>query len=372
MNAPYLETVQTQEGWQAMFAFQVFHRPADEWLAMRWGFNAGALLDEALDRYKLFIESQSMSEAAFLESDQPDRTLAMRGMNLPGQGLQMALIGKASSPEKPMALQAAKDYAREIYSIFPHDFILQPAETKTDYDRLYGKDFFAKHPRAASIQRGMAFIPSLHNNQYLSGLWQSSPRAHEQVWRALSNMPQTTMLNIVIQPSILYEGEKEMLLEAKKIAKETEQDEDDTEEAEPKEKKPEETIFSDYIAWADTYIKRRLAPWKKFFLLQIHLLADGAVDENLLRSIGSAVTREMNGTSLPGFQIARPNSADEEKDWREKIRSLDFLSSPMHINDLADLDEVFAVFRFPYRPEAGLPGANFISAVKDPPTDPPG
>ena len=55
MNTPYLETVQTLQGWQATFAFQVFHRPAEESLAMRWGFNAGALLDEALDRNRLFI-----------------------------------------------------------------------------------------------------------------------------------------------------------------------------------------------------------------------------------------------------------------------------------------------------------------------------
>lgn len=365
MNAPYLETIQTQEGWQAIFAFQVFHRPAAEWLAMRWGFNAGALLEEALERYKLFIESQSLSETAFLANDQPDRTLAMRGMNLPGKGLQMALLGKATSPEKSQAALAARDYAREIFSVFPHDFILVPAESKTDYDRLYGKDFFARSPQAASIQRGAAYMPPMPH-QYFTGFWQSGPRANEQVWRALSNMPQTAMLNIVIQPSTLYEGEKKMLLEAKKIPAKTGRAEDE-DEAEQEEKKREESIFSDYMAWADAYIKRRLTLWKKFFLLQVHVLVDGAADENLLRSIGSTITRDSKDASMPGFQIVRPNSADEEKAWRERIRALDFLPSSMHIHDLADVDEAFAVFRLPYRPDAGLPGANFISAVKEPP-----
>ena len=55
MNIPYLETIQKQEGWQTTFAFQVFHRPAAEWLSMRWGFNAGALLDEALDRFGFLL-----------------------------------------------------------------------------------------------------------------------------------------------------------------------------------------------------------------------------------------------------------------------------------------------------------------------------
>ena len=368
MNTPYLETTQKQEGWQATFAFQVFHRPAAEWLSMRWGFNAGALLDEALDRYRLFIESQSLSEAAFLANDQlADRTLTLRGINLVGKGLQMALLGKATAAEKTQAQQAAKDYAREIFSIFPHDFITQPVEEKIDYDRLYGKDFFARNPQAASIQRASAFIPPLEKHQYFSGLWQSSQRANEQVWRALSNMPKAAMLNITLQPSIMYEGEKKMLLDTKKAIADILADFDEDEEYER-----EENIFAGHLAWAETYIKRRLVPWKKFFQLQIHVLVDGAVDENLLRSIGSTITRDSNDNSMPGFQILRPNSQDEEKEWRERIRSLDFVTTSMHINDLVDVDEAFAVFRLPYYPEAGLPGANFISAVTDPPTPPSG
>lgn len=335
-----------------MFAFRVFHRPAEEWLAMRWGFNASALLEEALDRYSLFIESQALSEAAFLANDRPGRALVMRGMNLPGQGLQMALLGKAASPEKPLALQAAKDYAREISSIFPHDFILQPAEEKADYEGLIGRGFLAERPQIALIQRGKTVLPPIHNHQYFTGFWQSSPRGNEQVWRALSNMQPAAMLNIILQPAILFEGEKEVLLDAKKRKPRNGQ---------------EAGIFSPYVVWADEYIERRLAPWKKFFLLQIHVLVDGIVDENLLRSIGAAITRDMNGASLPGFQIVRPNSAEEAAEWRGRIRVMDFLPPQMHITDLADLDEVFSVFRFPYRPETGLPGANFISAVKDPP-----
>ena len=366
MNIPYLETVQTHQGWQATFAFQVFHRPAAEWLAMRWGFNAGALLDEALDRYRLFIESQSVSEAGLLANEQSaDFTLTIRGINLPGEGLQMALLGKANASEKAQAQQAARDYAREIFSIFPHDFFLQPAEEKADHDRLYGKNFFAKSPQAAAIQRAMVLIPPLEKHQYFSGVWQSSSRANEQVWRALSNMPKTAMLNITIQPSILYESEKKMLLDAKSTIAEL--------KAEPspkKEDKSEERVHSDHLTWAENYIKRRLTPWKKFFQLQVHILVDGPVDDNLLRSIGATLTRDISDNLLPGFQILRPNSKEDEKEWRERIRVLDFVTTSMHINDIADVDEVFDVFRLPFRPEAGLPGANFISAEKESPAPP--
>ncbi|MBE0670050.1 MAG: hypothetical protein IH588_05650, partial [Anaerolineales bacterium] len=54
-----------------------------------------------------------------------------------------------------------------------------------------------------------------------------------------------------------------------------------------------------------------------------------------------------------------------EKEWCERIRLLDFAPASIHFNELADVEETFAVFRFPYRPETGLPGAHFISAVKD-------
>jgi len=367
MNEPYLDTVQTREGWQTTFAFQIFHLPAAEWLAMRWGFNAGALLDEALDRYKLFIESQALSEASFLANDQPaNRTLTLRGINFPEAGLQMALLGKASALEKALAQQAARDYAREIFSIFPHDFITKPAEEKADYDRLYGREFFSKSPQAASIQRAMAFIPLMEKHQYISGTWQSSQRANEQVWRALSNMQKPAMLNITMQPDIMYEGEKQMLMDAKQWIEDLKSEKDDDDENEQQ----DALTYSAYLAWAEGYIRRRLTPWKKFFQLQIHVLVDGPVDENLLRSIGSTITRESNDNLLPGFQILRPNSREEEKEWRERIRSLDFVAHAIHINDLVDIDEAFAVFRLPYRPEAGLPGANFISAVKGLPTPP--
>lgn len=369
MNAPYIEIIRRSDEYHALFAFQVIHRSSAEWLAMRWGFNASALLEEALERYKLFIASQSLSEVAFLTNDQPDRTLTMRGINLPGEGILMALLGKTISVDKKLALQAAENYARELYSIFPHDFILRPTETRADFDRFYGRNFFAKKPHAASIQRGMVYLPSVHNIQYVTGLWQAGSLSNEQVWRALSNMRQTAILNIILQPSLLFEGEKKMLLEVGNkndiLRQQLEKMLESTEEMEIK--KEEKDIYSVHMSWVNAFVERRLALWKKFFNLQIHLLVDGAVDENLLRSIGSAFTCDTDKTPSPGFQVVRPVSAEDEQSWLERICSLELLPPSMHIHDLADLDETFSVFRFPYRPEAGLPGANFIPSENVPP-----
>ncbi|NOH04482.1 MAG: hypothetical protein HND47_22185 [Chloroflexi bacterium] len=350
MNVPYIEAVQTQSDWQVVFAFQAFLRPIDQWIKMKWGFNTAVLLEEALDRFKLFLESQVTSDEFQSEDEQSNRTLALRCINLPGEGLQFAILGKAADPEKEHALTAGRVYAREIFSTFPHDFILKPAETKPDFDRLAGSVPFTQKIRLAGIQRENAFFPPMLRYQYITGLWQSSSRAYEQVWRALSGSPPGTMLNITLRPSTLYQNEKELLLDVRKKLPKPGQDED---------------IFSPHLSWVDACIKRRLTPWKKFFQMQIHVLAEDAPDDNLLRSIGSAFTRSTSDLSTPGFQIVRPNSADEEEEWRRTIRTLDFTPSPRRMDDLADVDEVHAVFRLPYRQETGLPGLSLVELPKE-------
>lgn len=343
MNLPFLMITQTVEGWQAVFAYQVFHLPAEEWLKMRWGFNAGALLDEALDRYKLFIESQAVNQEGFLAGTMQNNTLAMRGVHSPESGLQMVLLGRSFAATMEEAQQAAKQYAREIFSTFPHDFLLAPAKTENEYRHLTGEDLLAGNLNIVQIQRGMISLPTEQGPRYLAGLWQASPRSNEQIWRALSVMPQAALFNIAIQPSVLYDGEKHALLDLNKSISNP---------------RPDNERDAFYVPWVESYLKRRLAAWKKFFLVQIHLIADEGM-ENLIRSIGSAMTRDGNEMALPGYQTLYPGSMLEDQQWRENIRSLELIQNSQHLDEVADLDEVFSVFRFPYRPDAGLPGANF-------------
>ncbi|MBI3170839.1 MAG: hypothetical protein HYZ22_20355 [Chloroflexi bacterium] len=346
MSIPFIETTETQEGWQATFAFQVFHRPSEEWLKMKWGFNAGALLDEALDRHKLFVESQAINETMYFEESILARTLVIRGMKLPGKGLQMAVLGNVKAASQAQAEQGCKNYAREVSSTFPHDFILRPAETKPEYDGLKGSELLSKNPGVACIQRENTFIPPMRGFHYLNGFWQTGVRSHEQIWRALSRMDRTTMFNVILEPTILLEDEKELLLEIKKKVSDTE------------EKPP---IFLPYYPWVESYIKRRLAPWKKFFLLQVQVVAEGEVDENLTRSIGSAITRDTDNAPLPGFHVTYPTSVDEHAEWLDDLCMLNLIPPQRRMDDLADIDEAFSVFRLPLRPEAGLPGADFIA-----------
>jgi hypothetical protein len=345
MTLPFIETTETSEGWQSTFAFQVFHQTPEDWSKMRWGFNAAVLLDEALDRHKLFIESQTINETVYFDNTQPMRTLVLRGIFLPGIGLQMAILGKVSIAEKLLVEQGGIDFARNIYSTFPYDFILEPAKTITELNKLAGNDLLLRSAQARSIQRESAFIPPMRGFHYLNGYWNASARSNEQIWRALAGASQTILFNVMIQPTILLEEEKELLIEIKKKVLESEE-------------KPE--IFAPYYPWVEDYVKRRLAPWKKFFLMQIHVVAESNADESLVRSIGNAITRDTGDSSLPGFQVQQPNSAGEHTEWLEDLRNLTIVTPQRRVDDIADIEEVASVFRLPLRHETGLPGVNFI------------
>jgi hypothetical protein len=345
MNIPILELMQTPEGWQAVFAFQVFHRPPEEWMKMRWGFNAGALLDEALDRYKLFIESQAVNENDFHAGTVQNNMLVLRGIHSPESGLKMVLLGKSCASNSEEAQQAAEQYACQVFSTFPHDFLLVPIKPDSDYHHICGEYLLDGNSDIVQIQRGVLSLPKRSDSHTLLGLWQSSSRSNEQIWRALSGMPQPALFNITITPSMLLPHEKHLLEGVKKNISEQKDD----------------AIFA-CIPWIENYTKRRLATWKKFFLVQVHLVTEGGV-QNLIRSIGSALTRDSNDLTLPGYQARYP-APSEKRQWCESIRSLDLVENSSRLDDLADLDEVYSIFRFPYRPEAGLPGANFNEIEK--------
>jgi len=350
MNSPYLNLAQIDDGYQALFAFRISHRFADDWLKMKWGFNASILLEEAVDRVKLFVEAQATSEMDFRAGIVPNRTLALRGINFPEHGLQMAVIGKTIGTNKEDAYQAACHYAREIQSIFPHDFIITAGD-EADFHKLCGDEILNNNSSVAQILRAIVVMPSAYGNHYVTGLWQSSMRSNEQIWRALGAMPEETMFNIMIQPSALLDGDRQILLDIKKKISEHDKD---------------GGVPITYKPWVEKFLNRRLLVWKKYFLLQMHLVSTGTLDENLFRSIGTAVTRDSNEFALPGYFVRRPEMPADEKSWRANILSLDFIPSFSRFDDLADIDEVSSIFRIPYQPETGLPGAVFIDAVKKP------
>jgi hypothetical protein len=368
MDIPWLQLskYQDQDGltgpgfsdyvWQALFACQIGILPHQEWVKLKWGFNASALFDEAMDRQRLFLESQHRVWNE-IGTEMPDhRSLAMRLIKHPADSLMITLVGKIHGHTDAEAQQKALAFLREIESTFPYDYTLQPARTQDEFLQFSGSDILqADRDDTAVVQIKRVEIPMRQNRNapVLHGLWQSSPRAHEQIWRSVALSPVPVVLTIALRPTVIYGKEREHLLKCA----------DEITNISPDESLNPRTL-SIIQNWNKSYAERRLDPWKKFFYLQVFVATRGPMDENLLRIIGNTLVLSKDGQPAPGYQIATPKFGEKDV-WLRKLENLDVLFSgsilPVpRLSEVADLEEVFAVMRIPYSPpENGFPNLNF-------------
>jgi hypothetical protein len=347
--------------WQAQFACQVNVPPYHDWFKLRWGFNAAVLFDEFLDRQKLFIESQ-YDVRHQLGSEAPNyRTLAFRYINLPGEGLLVAVLGKIHGKTEEKVRESALAYYNEVKSTFPYDYSLDPAETRDDFKRLSGWNILDISPdrlALAQIKRLEIPLAPVRNTPFLQGLWRSGKWAHEQIWRFLASYPDPVLLNISLRCTVLYEKEREKLLTfAGEISSIHDQ---------PLNQK----TLSAMQHWNTMHVERRLVPWTKLFYLQVHLASPCKLSDDLLRSVGTSLTLNGSGETLPGYQALLPNQL-QTPTWQKRLKNLDTIFSDSYVpvsrlSEVADLEEVFAAIRLPYcPPENGLPNVIFISTKNE-------
>ncbi len=340
--------------WQALFACQVSIRSFEERIKFKWGFSAAFLLEEALDRQKLFIESQYLNNP--FEEQSSLKVLALRCIGIPKKGIMLSLIAKVYSESQEGVYHAALSYWMELLSVFPYDYVLHPAKSQEEFLHLVGYKILDQCNSSDSIvqiRRFESFFRTSKGVIPLMGFWQTSVRTDEQIWRVLSHSAKPIVLNVTLQPTILLEEERQALLAVGRSSELTADSISNTAFEKP------------YSKWAENFISRRNSPWNKFYFLQIHLAASDGVDDYLLRAIGSAITRDNLDQSSPGFQIVRPLENVDVQEWRRHLVNLDFFpvtnnSNISKISDIGDLSEAHAVFRFPYPSEAGVPGILFM------------
>lgn len=368
MNIPWVELEQHQDQddfaglgfaeyvWQAIFACQIGVRPHHEWAKLKWGFNAAALFEEFLERQRLFLESQYAIKNEVGMENADHRTLALRYINRPGEGLVLAVIAKIHGRTEAEAKESALAFFRELKSTFPYDYTLSPALTRDEFLQISARDVLDARDdqfHIAQIKRFEVPVYFAERPFMLQGLWQSGLRVHEQIWRALSGSLYPLFLNMSIRCTVLYEGEREKLSRCAEEMAQVELDES-----------PNQRTLSKYRDWNQSYTEHRLAPWKKFFYLQVHLASNRKLDENLSRIIGTSITWNTKDSSLPGYHVITPR-ADESSLWRKKLKNLDLIFSGSYLPvprlaEVADSDEVFAVMRLPYSPpDMGFPDVTF-------------
>jgi hypothetical protein len=343
--------------WQAQFACQVNVPSYNDWSKLKWGFNAAALFDEFIERQKLFLESQYEVRHQ-LGSEAPNyRTLVFRYINLPGEGLLVAVLGKIHGKTEEKAREGALAFYRQVQSTCPYDYTGVPAQSREDFKRISGANILDGSPEQisiAQIKRLEMPLAPVRNTPFLQGLWRSGPRAHDQVWRFLASYQDPVLLNISLRCTVLYEKEREKLL---KFAEEI---------SSIREQPLNQQTLSAMQNWNRKHVERRLAPWTKFFYLQVHLVSPCKISEDLLRSIGTSLTLDNSGEPLPGYQVIRPVPMQID-DWQKKLKNFDTIFTDNYVpvsrlSEVADLEEVFAAIRLPYcPPEHGFPNVNFIS-----------
>lgn len=343
--------------WQALFACQIGVPSHQEWVKLKWGFNASALFDETLERQKLFLESQYAIRSDLGIEDPDHRTLAFRYINRPGEGLLVTALGKILARTQVEAEEKALAFYFELKATFPYDYTLVPARTRDEYDQIAGNDILEESgdtQNLAQIKRMEIPLHPSNGSPILQGLWQSSPRAHEQIWRFLAITTKPVIMNISIRCTVLYETEREMVL---KSAKEIANFSKDA---------PNQITLLALKRWSEKHTERRLTPWKKFFYMQIQLASNQRIDENIFRILGTSLSLTLDGQLSPGYQVIIPR-AHEVESWLRKLRNLDFVYSGSYLStprltEIADMEEVFAVMRLPYLPpENGFPDMQFVN-----------
>lgn len=348
--------------WHAIFACQVVIRPFETLLHLKWGFNAGALYEEARDRQHLFLESQHALNAQMRYEPPTRRTLALRCINVPGKGLQVALIGKVCAKSPTEARRAAAIYWREIHTSFPTDYELYPATRQEDYHRMAGTEILLHGNQPTSlvqIKRCETPLLGAFKQMPVLGVWQSGPHADEAIWRAMAGLPFAALLNISLRPTLLYDIERKHLLQLQQRIEKADAD------------KFGPISQSIYKGWIAPFIARRLKPWGKFYYMQVHLAsAEEPIDESLTRVIGASLTRPNGDKLSPGFETENPEDEAETRLRKAALHQLEILPARSiyalpRLTEIADLEEAAAVFRFPYPPEYGLPGVSLLHPAKD-------
>jgi len=344
-----------QNTWQAMFACQINVLSYDERLEFRWGFAPAFLLDEAIDRQKLFIETQFVENPFVSQIHQ--RTLALRCINLPNSGVQLGLVAKTLADSKEKAQMAAETYWNELKSTFPYDYILHPAITNEKFYQLTGKEILEKCTDSnliAQIRRCENTVPMSKTAIPMIGVWQTSIRSDEQIWRTLANYQKDLLLNIQIRPTTLSKEEWLAILEIRDLTQLSSENKDSNRHYD-----------DNYGRWIDSFISRYTNQWEKYLYLQVHLVSSADLKEYTFRSIGSSITRNASDQVNPGYEVDYPFDNTEAKKWAQTLSNLEFIPAMNRnrlprLRDLSSIDEAHAVFRLPYPPKPGFPNTRFL------------
>lgn len=348
--------------WRAQAALQVWPRPFAEREAHKWGWNAGALLDEALDRQRLFLaELHPRGLQALADPGGFSRSVCLRCTRRPGEsGLSLAVLGAVSAPDEMTARRLAQLFAGELAALLPYDYGMAPATTAEEFQRAAGWDVLvdAAHPGGISeIGREESALPTAEGRLPVLGQWQWSRFGNEQIWRALAASPAPLVWSVVLQPTLAAELELKQWGRLQALARQA---------AQAAEQAGAAPVVLEAERALELYRVHRQG-MSSPYLLQVHLASPQVVPDFVERAVGSALTftEGANGVGTT-YSLYRSSDPGCLEMWRSGLLRLEPApllpgngSGYQRLRLLASLREASAVFRLPFPHNPGLPGVQF-------------
>jgi hypothetical protein len=348
---------------QALMAARVIPKPFSLVHRWRWGFTNQSLLEEALDRQRLFIEAQHTGDDLAVQPPGDLFTLALRCFNDPQTAeLNLVLVAKVKAADAARAQTAANDYWEVLKATFPYEYELHPASSQEEFEEISGQRILnriveANPPRLnalTQIRRSELVLNVGSAAVFLVGKWQPSNFSNEQIWRALGGSSRPVMLSVLLRPTVLYDDELFTLGEAAQFI--------DQAATSPL------PMVTQNTGWARDIYRERLRGLRYPYQVQVHLLSPNGIPEALARAVGSALAHNTPGNPpLPGYQLIQARNAERLRKNALAMASLEptELADDLadirfaRLRDLMDYSEAQAAFHWPVPPETGIPGVEF-------------
>jgi hypothetical protein len=347
--------------YHAVFAASIRLRPFADNAQWQWGWNAGALLEEALDRQRLFLEAQHPQDDLSLAGPEDRQTLALRCIRDPAEPhLGLSLLGKVCAPSADAARNGARAYWEETRSIFPYDYELAPATSRSDFMAVSGQSILDAPGCPGSLvelRRFEGVIAAGARRLFVLAHWPASSLANEQIWRALAGCPEPLLYTVCLRPAVLLDLERRALANLAGAARELAADDSLA------------PIWPEATYLAGLY-SDRLTRLRHPYVMRVHLAAPASVPAGLIRVVSAALSHPA-GTdpAMFGCQAIRIPVASLDRE-RQALRWLEPEDDPeppldarcAGLRHKVELREAHTAFRLPFLPKGGIPGLAFPSA----------
>jgi len=334
--------------YSAVWGSKVLMRPFDELEGFKWGFNLRDLSQEILTRQLGFLETLHSIVKEILVPCRFSLRFVQKGS---GHPLSIYLLSRVVSNTEQGAEDLAEQMWLQMQSIFPYDYVLMPLSSgnafhETEIATPMGSTEIY-YPFVGSF-RMLSRNFSINNRILLFGNWSTTNARFESVLRSLHQMHQTTMMDVLLQPTITTKHEINQLASAlHRISDFATSDNQMTGALASK--------------WQQN-LSERSRNLYQVYLLQLRLYSDcdlSLIAGNVTSAFASGPSAD--GANLPKANVVKLEDNDSSK-WVERINNLSYIPLRLPLSPslrrmpfLSTISEANAVFRLPILPRDGVP-----------------